>query len=119
VPFLVKWQGLILNGKIDLLLADPDGSFWIVDYKTSASHDPEYEDQLVTYALALSAFVSARFRLVLVYLRPDREPREREVEFGPDQARRMEEQAEEFAGFLREDSTCPPRHREGCRLLLQ
>jgi ATP-dependent helicase/nuclease subunit A len=57
-----------LRGQIDLLFEAPDGKWILVDYKTSAAHRPEYDDQTRWYAHGLRRLLNGRpHRAVLFY----------------------------------------------------
>ncbi|MEV1129287.1 UvrD-helicase domain-containing protein [Agromyces sp. NPDC049794] len=69
-------DGLVLEGFIDLLFRDVDGSLVIVDYKTDAVSDAaalaeraaHYAPQLQAYVRALEAATDERARAMLVFL---------------------------------------------------
>ena len=72
-------DGTLLEGVIDLLYREDDGSYVVVDYKTdvvsSATIDERavfYRPQLVAYREMLTATVSGQIALRLLFLHPDR-----------------------------------------------
>jgi len=80
----IKWQvplfnsSCLLNGTADEIIEFPDGSWFIIDYKTAALTDtqeklrPLYSAQLNAYAyLANKQFNKPILGLALVYLDPD------------------------------------------------
>lgn len=57
-----------LRGQIDLMFEAPDGKWILVDYKTSAAHRPEYDDQTRWYAHGLRRLLNGRpHRAALFY----------------------------------------------------
>jgi ATP-dependent exoDNAse (exonuclease V) beta subunit len=57
-----------LRGQVDLMFEGADGKWTLVDYKTSAAHRPEYEDQTRFYAHGLRRLLNGRpHRAVLFY----------------------------------------------------
>ena len=73
---MVEHDGLVLEGFIDLLFRDADGSLVIVDYKTDTVTDADalaqraahYAPQLRAYARALQAATGDAARMVLIFL---------------------------------------------------
>ena len=68
--------GQLVEGYIDLLYRDDDGSLVVIDYKTDADPSPEtvqaYQAQLAVYARALADATGERVsRCVLVFCRED------------------------------------------------
>lgn len=61
IPFAYKFGGgFFMEGKIDLLLRDADGTPWVVDYKFSSKEpEPSAKMQAQLYALAVSRFTGS------------------------------------------------------------
>jgi ATP-dependent helicase/nuclease subunit A len=107
VPFLVRWEtsadrpDLLFRGQLDLLFPEPDGTLHILDYKTGRAPPERYHVQLIAYARAVRAFAPGAVRASLVYLRRGSEPEVHEVSLTDEAFRRVEEQADGFAAYLR------------------
>jgi ATP-dependent helicase/nuclease subunit A len=72
-------DGVVVEGYVDLIYRDDDGTLVIVDYKTDAvpagaigSRVAYYKPQLDAYREALAAATGARVRTALLFLNPDK-----------------------------------------------
>jgi len=73
VPFAVKLDGAVIEGKIDALAEDRDGAIYLLDYKTGAGAEaelnPEYQLQMGLYCAAVQAATGSLPQVAaLVYL---------------------------------------------------
>lgn len=72
-PFSVAFDDVVLQGRIDAIYQDDDGSFEIVDWKTGRAPDEHAAEdhQMLVYALSMSRLLNVpvnRFRTTFVYL---------------------------------------------------
>jgi ATP-dependent helicase/nuclease subunit A len=83
-PFLYRVRAAgeelgFLRGQIDLLFEAPDGKWTLVDYKTSAAHRPEYDDQTRWYAHGLRRLLNGRPHRALLFYTAAGETRETDL----------------------------------------
>jgi ATP-dependent exoDNAse (exonuclease V) beta subunit len=57
VPFALRYDGLILEGYVDLLIEAPDGSLEVVDWKTDHVPAAAVEARLSEYELQAGVYV--------------------------------------------------------------
>ena len=79
VPFILPLQETLIEGAIDRLYQDPDGSWAVLDYKTDdvdkaavPTRAKDYETQIKLYGSAcLQILGSSKIRLELYFLAPE------------------------------------------------
>lgn len=59
LPFILRTDKRIIHGVIDLLFQQEDGSWAIIDYKTSTVNDARYQDHAKRYHLQIGVYSAA------------------------------------------------------------
>ena len=64
LPFLARINGTLFSGKIDRLIKKDDGSWNIIDYKTSKIYDDQIMKELGKYACQLAIYRKAMQKII-------------------------------------------------------